>query len=121
MIRLFRDDEYALMLEFDLTGSKQLVELFNSAFQIGEGCIQLGSDSFFDGNKSVKDLIINNQGTPAELFYSSKSLIVQLDRDIIEFCIERLKNSFDSKDFFPSEICDLEYMGNEITLYGIFV
>ncbi len=45
MIRIYRDDEYALKLEFDLTGAAELKEMFKKSLDEGKAVLQI-SNSF---------------------------------------------------------------------------
>lgn len=120
MILLYRDDEYALKLEFDLKGASQLKKNLQIALELGEIIINLEKGSILEDNKTIDILKVTNAGEPSELYYKDKILTVELDKEIIEFCLERLNKCILGEEFFPAEICDVYYNDNELTLYGIF-
>ncbi|WP_345243608.1 hypothetical protein [Pontibacillus salipaludis] len=120
MIRIYRDDKYAFKLEFDFTGAKELNEMFKKSLEEGKAVIQI-SNSFLEDYKPINVFIVTNQGNPSELTYNEGELMLELDTDIIEFCIDRFNHSVIERDFFPEEICDVDYKDFELTIYGIFI
>lgn len=119
MIRMYRDDEYALHLEFELSGAKELKEMFEKSFKEGTGVLRI-SDSFLEENKPIHVFKVTNQGDPSELTYNNGEFKLELHPDIIEFCIIRFNECETKGDFFPAEICDVDYGDIELSIYGIF-
>ncbi|MTH55353.1 hypothetical protein GKZ89_18320 [Bacillus mangrovi] len=120
MIRIYRDDEDALKLEFNFTGAVKLKEMFEKSLDKGKAGIQI-SNSYLEDYKPIHVFIVTNQGDPSELTYNEGEIILELDSDIIEFSIDRFNDSVSNKDFFPAEICDVDYKEFELTIYGIFI
>lgn len=121
MIRFFRDDEYALKLEFNLVGIKELVNKFQVALNDGEAILNIDKESILEIQEPIKYFKVTNKGKPSEIYYKSEILIIELDKDIIEFCLERFNECIEGNDFFPAEICDVDYKDEELTLYGMFI
>ncbi|WP_349407785.1 hypothetical protein [Pseudalkalibacillus sp. SCS-8] len=120
VIRIYRDDEYALKLEFDFTGATELKEMFMKSLEEGKAGIQI-SNSFLEDYKPINVFRVTNQGNPSELTYNDGEFILELDTDIIEFCIDRFNDSVSKSDFIPAEICDVDYKDFELTIYGIVI
>ncbi|MDO7203248.1 hypothetical protein Q5M85_02360 [Paraclostridium bifermentans] len=55
-----------------------------------------------------------------ELDYSSKTLILKMDSEVLEGQIEGFNDCIEGGDFIPPEICDANYKDTEISIYGIF-
>ncbi|WP_132768774.1 hypothetical protein [Tepidibacillus fermentans] len=117
---MFRDDEYALHMEFDHDGAIELKTKFQEALINGHSCIRVHNSSL-DSMKKVKEIKITNCGQPSEMYYNSEILTLELDKDIIDFCIVRFNACINHKDFFPAEICDVDYENTELTIYGIYM
>ncbi|AZB42173.1 hypothetical protein CEF21_07665 [Bacillus sp. FJAT-42376] len=120
MIRIYRDDEYALKLEFDFTGATELKEMFKKSLHEGRAFIQI-SNSFLEDYKPINVFLVTNQGNPSELTYNDGEFILDIDPDIIEFCMDRFNESISKRGFFPAEICDVDYKDTELTIYGIVI
>lgn len=94
--------------------------MFTTALKESNDVIHL-KDSFIEFEKPIQEFLVTNQGDPSELSYVDGKFILELDIEIIEFCIDRFNDCINKKDFFPSEICDVDFENDELTLYGMFI
>lgn len=120
------EESYSLEIYFDLTGANILKSKFEIALNKGMAVIKVDESSFLEKGQIINEFEIVSKKWPYsgkmfELNYSSKTLILKMDSEVLEGVIKGFHDCIEGGDFIPPEICDADYKDTEISIYGIFM
>ncbi|WP_145407569.1 hypothetical protein [Paenibacillus xylanexedens] len=118
MIKLTRDGKYAMSMKFDLHGVNLLIEAFQNALNGAQGNIELDEPAIV-GNKGINKLTFSCNNERDQLSYAVSSLIFELEDEVLEYNLGRLKECAVSLNFAPAELCEVRFGKVNITIYGI--
>lgn len=119
------EESYSLEIQFDLDGAKTLKSEFEKALNEGKTTLKVNENSLLEKGKIINEFKIISKkwpysGAMFELDYSSKTLILKMDSEVLEGQIKGFNDCIEGGDFIPPEICDANYKDTEISIYGIF-
>ena len=117
------EESYSLEVHFDLNGAKTLKSKFEVALNEGKATLKVDESSFLEKEEIINEFKIISKKWPYsggmfELDYSSKTLILKMDSEVLEGEIKGFNDCIEGDDFFPPEICDASYKDTKISIYG---
>ncbi|WP_338539759.1 hypothetical protein [Paenibacillus tundrae] len=118
MIKLARDGKYALTIVFDQHGVNDLIEAFKNALNGAQGNIELDEPAMV-ANKKINKLTFSCNNQLDQLSYDVSSLIFELEDEVLEYNLGRLKECIVSLNFAPAELCEVRFGKIHMTIYGI--
>ncbi|MGG4552398.1 hypothetical protein [Paenibacillus humicus] len=117
LIRINKNGKYSLHLRFDNNGVNHLIGAFQGTVQGESVNIELDELSNI-GSKKIKYLTISCNNEEDKLSYCESGLLLQLEDEVIEYVIDRLKLCLTGQDFYPAEFCEATFGKHDVTIYG---
>lgn len=119
------EESYILNMYFDLDGAKTLKSKIETAVNEGKSTITVDENSFLEEGNTINELVIISKTPPIdgeiyEFDYHSKTITLKMINDVVDYCMYNFNNCIEGGEFFPPEICDVDYKDTEISIYGIF-
>lgn len=116
MIIINKESELSLKIEFDKEGSKRLIKALEDAIHTQSGLIEVN----IKNNQNTIDLEFIQDNDMNEIIFSKDKIVIRIDKDEIEYAIERFIESKDSKCFYPAEVCECSNKKKYLTVYAEF-
>lgn len=119
MIKLYKSGRYSIYLEFDKEGARTLADIFQCAVKNNTSMlmvdeIELGLPKKNDSN----NLTVVSSDQEDKLINVDNGAILELDKYILEYAVQRLCGCKDGKEFYPAELCELDFKNINYTIYG---
>ncbi|CDM70302.1 hypothetical protein CM240_3185 [Clostridium bornimense] len=114
MININKESELSLKIEFDEEGSKGLIKVLEDTIHMKNGIIEVNNKVNQDtiGLEFIQDNDMN------EIIFGNNKIVIKIDKDEIEYAIERFIESKESKCFYPAEVCECYYKKKYLTVYA---
>lgn len=119
MIRINKYSKLSLNIEFDDEGAKYLLSAFQEAICMQTAVIQVINE--IKGGTIDLEFIKDDESN--RILFNNNKIILWMDTEDIEYAIERLIDSIDSKYFYPAEVCECTQNGKrkDISIYAHFI
>lgn len=117
MININKENELALKIEFDEEGSKELIKVLEKTIHMQRGLLEVKNK--INGNTIDLEFIQNDDIN--KILFNDNKIVIMIDKDEIEYAIERFIESIDSKYFYPAEVCECSNKKKYLTVYADFI
>jgi hypothetical protein len=119
MIGINKYSKLSLSIEFDEEGAKDLLSALKETICMKTAIIQVNNEL----NGGTVDLEFIQDDDMNRILFNNNKIILRMDTEDIEYTIERLIDSIDSKYFYPAEVCECSQnrKRKDIAVYAHFI